>query len=129
MGDRRFLAESGGGHIVQMDCLPKAGGRSEGASPMELVLAGLAGCAGIDALDILEKMRQNVSAYEIRVSGERADEPPRVYTRVVVEHWLAGDNLDFAKVERALALSREKYCSVLHSLRKDLTLSTRLIFS
>jgi uncharacterized OsmC-like protein len=83
-----------------------------GVSPMEVVLLGLGGCTGIDVASTLRKMRQEVTSYRIGVRGERRDEHPRVYTRIVVEHELHGRGLRESAVRRAIALSAGKYCSV-----------------
>jgi putative redox protein len=88
-----------------------------GASPMELVLMGVAGCSGIDIVSILEKMRVNFDKFEIGVEGERAQDHPRVFTdiRVVYKFW---GNLPEDKVKHAVDLSFDKYCSVIHTVNK-----------
>ncbi len=107
--DHVFRGFSSKGVEVVMGTLD---GEPKGLSPMELVLAALGGCAGIDVVDILRKARQQVTGYEIRVRGERADEHPRVYTWIEVQHVLTGIDLQPEAVERAVRLSAEKYCSV-----------------
>lgn len=86
-------------------------GIDAGFSPMELLLAGLAGCTGIDVVDILRKKRQEPQAFEIQVRGRRADDHPRVYTRIEVTYLLWGENLTDSGVEHAIQLSESKYCS------------------
>jgi putative redox protein len=83
-----------------------------GVSPMEVVLLGLGGCTGIDVISTLRKARQHVTAYAIRVNGERRDDHPRIYTRITVEHELHGANLKESSVRRAIQLSADTYCSV-----------------
>ena len=91
---------------------------------MDHVLLGLAGCMGVDVVDILKKSRVPVEALEVEVEGERAPDPPRRYVRIHLVYRVKGPGEeDQAKLERAVALSRDKYCSVLHSLRPDLDLS------
>lgn len=111
-GDLAFAAQTESGHRVMMDTAPAASETRRGPTPMELVLAALGGCTGIDVISILRKMRQPVTRYEISVSGARAEEYPRVYRKIVVEHAVYGAGLQAAAVERAIRLSTEKYCSV-----------------
>lgn len=89
-----------------------------GASPMELVLMGVAGCSGIDIVSILEKMRVNFDKFEISVEGERAQDHPRVFTdiRVIYKFWRT--DLPEEKLRRAIDLSFDKYCSVIHTVNK-----------
>lgn len=108
----QFAARTGSGHEVVMDAAVEAGGQEQGPRPMELLLASLGGCGGMDVISILRKMRQEVTAYEVRVSGERAADHPRVFTRITVEHVVTGRDLDEALVRRAVELARDRYCSV-----------------
>lgn len=89
-----------------------------GASPMELLLMGVAGCSGIDIVSILEKMRINFDAFEIGVEGERAQDHPRVFTEIHVVYKFRGTDLPEEKLRRAIDLSFDKYCSVIHTLNK-----------
>ncbi len=88
-----------------------------GISPMEMLLLGLAGCTGMDVASILEKKRQPLSKLRIRVRGKRAEEHPKVYTEIEIQYLLWGEGLDPKAVERAIALSEEKYCSASAMLR------------
>lgn len=97
-----------GGEVV----MKGASGPEQYLSPMEILLASLAGCSAVDVVGILEKSRQAVTNYEVRVRGERADEHPRVYKTIEVVHVLTGENLSPEAVERAVRLSADKYCSV-----------------
>lgn len=110
-GGVQFEAVSGSGHTVILDGAPESGGENAGARPMELVLIGVAGCSSYDVVHILRKQRQNVSSCVARVTAERADEPPRVFTRLSMHFIVSGDGLNEKKVGRAVALSAEKYCS------------------
>jgi len=112
----RFLGISGTGHEIIMDASDEFGGKDAGARPIELLLVGLAGCTGMDVASILKKMRQPLTGYRVRVTGERAETEPQIYTHVVVEHILQGD-LDEDKVAHAVELSDEKYCSAIATLR------------
>jgi putative redox protein len=97
---------------------PKVGGQSEGFRPLELLLVGLAGCTGMDVISILEKKRQEVTAFEVRAHAEQAGDHPRVFTRITIEYLLTGRNIDRASVERAVELSETTYCPAQAMLRK-----------
>ena len=122
-GGMRFggAAESGG--TITLDARPEHGGSGEGPSPMETVLLALAGCTGMDVVSILGKMRAPLEGLEIRVSGDRADEHPRVFTKIRVEYVLRGRDLRPDQAGRAVELSQEKYCSVSAMLRKSAELT------
>lgn len=110
--DVMFVGESGSGHAIVMDGAPEAGGRNLGARPMEMVLLGLAGCTGFDVVQILRKARQAVGGCVVEVSAERAEKPPKVFTRIHVHYRVSGEALAEHQVRRAVSLSAEKYCSV-----------------
>lgn len=116
--DRTFLGESGSGHSVVMDGAPEAGGRDLGVRPMEMVLLGLGGCTCFDVIEILQKSRQPVEDCVVEVEAERADGPPKVFTKIHVHFIVSGRGLNEAKVERAVNLSADKYCSVSMMLNK-----------
>ena len=107
-----FEAQTPSGHSLTLDASPEHGGEGHGPSPMETLLVALAGCTGMDVISLLRKMRQNVTGYEVRVSGIQADEHPRIYTSVDVEHIVTGVGLEATKVERAVELSATRYCPV-----------------
>lgn len=105
-----FRARDERGLQIVMDAADDAGGRRNGPSPMELLAMALGGCTGMDVIAILRKMRQDVTGYEIRVTGPRADEHPRVFTSMSVEHVVRGRSLNPANVRRAVELSATRYC-------------------
>src|SRR5262245_53565475 len=86
VGPMRFDVTSGSGHTVALDVVAAEGGEDSGPSPMELLLVAVAGCTGMDVISILRKMHQQVSAYEVRVHGVRAEQHPQVFTQVTIEH-------------------------------------------
>jgi putative redox protein len=106
----RYLHTSGSGHALVTDAMPPFGGGSA-PTPMELILHALAGCTGVDLAMMLEKMHQPVQGIEITVEGDRAEDHPKVYTHLRVHVRVTGA-VDERKLERALALSSETYCSV-----------------
>ena len=113
-----FVGESGSGHSVVMDGAPEAGGRDLGIRPMEMLLLGLGGCTAFDVVSILHKSRQQIVDCELEIEAERADEIPRVFTRIHVHFIVSGKNLDSKKVEKAVDLSANKYCSASKMLEK-----------
>lgn len=110
-GDVRFEVTSGSGHTLTLDGPPESGGQNAGPRPMELVLMGVAGCASYDVVHILHRQRENVATCSATVTAERADDPPRVFTRVAMHFVVSGEGLNESKVARAVQLSAEKYCS------------------
>lgn len=119
-GKLQFAGTGETGHTVQMDAGPEAGGEGNGAKPTELVLMALAGCSGIDIINILTKMREKVTAFTISVDGDRRDEPPQRFTALRVTYSVQGE-VKPASVERAIRLSLDKYCSVANSINAALT--------
>ncbi len=87
-----------------------AGGHNAGFLPMEMLLVGLAGCTAMDVITILRKKRQQVTAYEVQVQGVRADDHPRVFVEITVEHRITGYHIQPEAVERAIELSKTRYC-------------------
>lgn len=106
-----FVAETGSGHMIAMDGAPAAGGRNLAPRPMELLLAGAGGCTSYDVITILRKGRQEVLDCAVRLVAERAEEDPKVFTRIDMHFVVTGHNLKPEAVERAVKLSAEKYCS------------------
>jgi putative redox protein len=109
--DVMFLGESGSGHAVVMDGAPDAGGRNMGFRPMEMLLLGLGGCSAFDVLTILKRGREQVTDCVVEIDAERATTDPKVFTRIELKYRIVGRRLDRHKVERAVKLSAEKYCS------------------
>lgn len=110
-GEALFLGESGSGHALVMDGPPENGGRNLGVRPMEMLLLGLGGCSNFDVVSILKKSRQAVESCEVFLDAERADEEPKVFTRIRMHFVVKGRGLKEAQVKRAVDLSAEKYCS------------------
>ncbi|MEW5791060.1 MAG: OsmC family protein [Pseudomonadota bacterium] len=106
-----FVAESGSGHAVVMDGAPGAGGRNLGPRPMEMVLMGLGGCSSFDVVLILQRSRQPIRDCVVEIQAERAESDPKVFTKIHLHFIVYGNGLDPKRVERAIQLSAEKYCS------------------
>ena len=106
-----FVGESGSGHAVVMDGAPEHGGRDMGIRPMEMLLLGLGGCTAFDVVMILNKSRQKMVDCHVEIEAERAEEVPKVFTRIHAHFVVSGKGLDPAKVKKAVNLSADKYCS------------------
>ena len=113
-----FEGVAGSGHRVTMDVAPEVGGRNLGLRPMEMVLLGLGGCTAIDVLHMLRKGRQPITDMRVELDAERADDVPKVFTRIHLHFVLTGAGLDPHKIERAINLSASKYCSASMMLNK-----------
>lgn len=121
--DTRWEGVSGSGHHLSADGPPEAGGKNAGFRPMELMLLGLGLCLGYDMVMILRRMRKEVTGYQIQLTGQRAEDPPSIYTEVILEHVITGKGLSKAAVERALDLAENKYCSAAAMFAKTATLT------
>jgi putative redox protein len=106
-----FIAESGSGHGIVVDAAPDIGGKDLGPRPMELVLMGTGACSAIDVVHILRKARQPITDCVVEVDAERAPDDPKVFTKIHLHYIVTGKGLAQAQVERAIKLSKEKYCS------------------
>ncbi len=106
-----FVAETGSGHAFVMDGAPEGGGHNLGPRPMETVLAGTGGCTAYDVVVILKKSGQDITGCEVRLSSERAQTDPKVFTRIHMHFIIRGRNIKAAMVESAIKLSHNKYCS------------------
>lgn len=106
-----FLAETGSSHLVAMDGAPEAGGRNLAPRPMEMLLAGTGGCTAFDVVLILQKGRQAVTGCEVSLHAERAETEPKIFTKIHFHFRITGKDLKPDAVERAIELSKNKYCS------------------
>lgn len=122
-GGAAFEATSGSGHTVIMDGPPDSGGQNLGVRPMEMLLLGLGGCTAFDVVYILQRGRHEVTDCQVEITAERADEPPKVFTRIHLHYKVAGPGLKEAVVKRAVELSAEKYCSASIMLAKTAEIS------
>jgi putative redox protein len=120
-GDGMFIGFSPGGHAVPIETRRE---RGSAASPVELLLLSLGGCTGVDVVNILEKKRIKVTAYEARLSAERSPESPKKFTKIHVHHVVRGTGLTAHAVEQAIELSEKKYCSVAASLQPTVEITS-----
>jgi len=124
-----FVAETGSGHVLAMDgapdtAKPENGGRNLAPRPMETVLAGTGGCAAYDVVLILKRGRHRVDRCSVKLTSERAEKDPKVFTRIHMHFTVAGRDVPAAAVERAIALSHETYCSATIMLGKTAEITT-----
>jgi len=116
--DMQFIGVADTGHAVVMDAPPSSGGKGSAAKPSELLPMAFGGCSGMDVISILRKKKQNVTKFEINVSGEMAKDYPQLYTSMHIEYVVTGKDISEDAVQRAIDLSLEKYCSVGATLGK-----------
>jgi putative redox protein len=124
-----FVARTGSGHVTAMDGAPDGGGNNLAPRPMEMVLSGTGGCAAYDVVLILKRGRHTVTGCQVKLTAERAEADPKVFTKIHFAFTVTGKNLPVAAVERAVQLSHEKYCSASAMLAKtaDITHSTTVV--
>lgn len=118
-----FVGESETGHAVVLDGAPENGGRNIGMRPMEMLLIGMGACTSFDVVTILKKARQPIVDCVAEIEAERADEIPKVFTKIHVHFVVTGDGLNESQVERAVKLSAEKYCSASIMLSKSVAIT------
>ena len=118
-----MVGKSHSGHSITMDGPPEIGGNNLGVRPMEMLLLGVAGCTMIDVVTTLKKMRQDFTNCETKLSAERADEHPKVFTDIHIQFIVKGQDLDPKKVDKAITLSAEKYCSASIMLGKTASIT------
>jgi putative redox protein len=117
-GQAQFVGSSDSGHAVVMDGPVDGGGRNLGLRPMEMVLLGTGGCTAYDVVDILRKSRQPIQDCVVEIDADRADEAPKVFTRIHIHFIVTGKDLSEVAVKRAVDLSAEKYCSASIMLKR-----------
>ena len=118
-GKTAFEAEVPSGPPFVLDTHPDHGGQGRGPTPVETLLASIAACSAMDVIAVLEKMRQKVSSYRVEVDGDRPPpgDYPRAFSAIRIRHVVRGENVDPQAVAKAVALSDEKYCTVITTLR------------
>lgn len=119
-----FVAETGSGHTLMMDGAPDGGGRNLAPRPMETVLAGTGGCTAYDVVLILKRGRHDVRGCQVKLTSDRAETDPKVFTRIHMHFVVTGKALPEAAVQRAIQMSHEKYCSASIMLAKTAEIST-----
>lgn len=124
-----FEAANEDGKVVQMDAAPAIGGHDQGVRPMEMLLMALGGCSGIDIVNILTKQKQTIGALKMGINGQRREKPePKIFETIEVEFIFEGD-LNAQKVNRAVNLSMEKYCSVTKTLEPTAKITYKVVLN
>lgn len=119
-----FVAETGSGHVLQMDGAVDGGGRNLAPRPMETVLAGTGGCTAYDVVLILKRGRHDVRGCQVKLEADRAAQDPKVFTKIRVHFVVSGRGLSREAVARAIELSHERYCSASAMLAKTAEITT-----
>ena len=114
------------GYKIMIDSEPEFGGRGKGPKPKPLMMVSLAGCTAMDVVSLMKKMRVDFDEFNIRVDGETADEHPKKYNKMTVIYEIRGNHIDRQKVEKAIELSKEKYCGVSASYKDVMELEYKL---
>lgn len=122
----KFSGVADSGFKIDLDTKKESGGDNSAVRPTELIAIGLGGCTAMDVISILKKKRQDVTAFEVNVTAERAVDHPRKFTAMTVEYVVTGHNIDYSAVLRAVELSEEKYCSVHNTLKGNVALSHKI---
>ena len=117
-GRMAFTGSSDSGYLIPLDAKKRAGGHEMGFQPLQLFAIGLVGCTGMDVISILQKKRQEVTEFEVSAHIERAEEHPKVFTKIVIEYKVTGKGIDQQSVERAVELSETRYCPAQAMLEK-----------
>ena len=120
----RFVARPDSGHELVIDSTGRKG--HAGPSPMELILIGVAGCTAMDVVYVLERMRTPIAGLEVEINGGRAQTDPKYFTSMTIAYRVRGKGIDREKVERAVRLSHENYCSALATVRSDCSVTTTI---
>ncbi|SFV88694.1 OsmC/Ohr family protein [hydrothermal vent metagenome] len=118
-----MVGKSASGHTVVMDGPEALGGKNLGIRPMEMLLLGMGGCTTVDVISTLKKMREAVRDCRVEISAERANEHPKVFTNIHLHFMIEGTNLNHKKIEKAISLSADKYCSASIMLGKTATVT------
>lgn len=125
-GDMSFVGSNDEGFLIPLDSKKVVGGHETGFRPLQLLAIGLVGCTGMDVISILKKKRQEVTDFEVTADIQRADQHPKVFTKIVLEYIVSGKNIDPEAVERAVMLSETKYCPAQAMLSKAVEISHKI---
>lgn len=126
-GRMAFTGTSDSGYLLPLDAKKTVGGQEMGFQPLQLFAIGLVGCTAMDVISILNKKRQEVTAFEVSAIIDRAETHPKVFTKILVEYQVTGKGLDRSAVERAVELSETRYCPAQAMLEKAAEISHKII--
>lgn len=121
-----FTGHSQQGFEIQLDAKPEAGGNGNGFLPMEMIANGIAGCTAMDVISILQKKRQPIKGFEVRVHADRLDTHPKEFSRILIEYIVTGIGVQRDAVERAVQLSELRYCPAIAMFKKVCSLESKI---
>lgn len=128
-GGLAFTGSAEEGYLIPLDAKKAVGGHDLGFRPLQLFAIGLAGCTGMDVISILQKKRQEVTDFEVSAEIERADQHPKVFTKIVLTYTVTGKNIDHDAVERAVELSETKYCGAQAMLKETADITHEIVIN
>jgi putative redox protein len=128
-GKMKFIGNTQSNFSIIMDASLDHGGENKGPRPIELILTALGGCTGMDVISILQKMKEKVIDFEIKIYAERSEEHPKIFKKIHLEYIFKGENLKEENIKKAIELSQTKYCSVSAMLKKsaEITYSWKIL--
>ena len=126
-GGLAFTGSAEEGYLIPLDAKKAVGGHDLGFRPLQLLAIGLVGCTGMDVISILQKKRQDVTDFEVTAEIKRADQHPKVFTKILITYTVTGKNLDRDAVERAVELSETKYCGAQAMLKETAEISHEIV--
>lgn len=124
-----LVGKADSGHWVPIDTVRQLNGNEGGTKPMELVLLALGSCTAMDVLSIIKKMRITLDDFKIDIEAENADEHPKVFTKITLNYRFYGQDLDKEKLEKAINLSQDRYCSVSAMLSKTADIEYKILIN
>jgi putative redox protein len=126
-GGLAFTGSANSGYLIPLDARKAAGGHEMGFQPLQLFAIGLVGCTGMDVISILTKKKQQVTEFEVSAEIERAEDHPKVFTKILITYKVTGKDIDRAAVERAVELSETRYCPAIAMLEKAAEISHKIV--
>jgi putative redox protein len=126
-GGLAFTGSAEEGYLIPLDAKKAVGGHDLGFQPLQLFAIGLVGCTGMDVISILQKKRQEVTDFTVSADIQRADQHPKVFTKILITYTITGKNIDRDAVERAVELSETKYCGAQAMLNETAEISRKIV--
>lgn len=123
-----FDGSADSGFTVPLGTVPEVGGDNDGFRPLELIAVGIAGCTAMDVMSILQKKRQEITTFEVRVYADRSTEHPKVFTHLIIEYVIGGKDISKEAVERAVELSESRYCSAQAMFKKVAPMELKITY-
>jgi len=128
-GGLSFTGTADGSYLIPLDASKTAGGHDLGFRPLQLFAVGLVGCTGMDVISILQKKRQEVTEFEVSAEIERADQHPKVFTKIILTYTVTGKNISKEAVERAVELSEKRYCGAQAMLQETAEITHKIVIN